>query len=316
MTHPPHHHDEPNSVDKGTDHVHHHLGHHGDHHHLTGALYLTLGFAIVEAVAGWWSGSLALLSDAGHMLTDSTALGLAAFAAWLARKPPSGRHTYGLVRVEVLAALVNSLLMLALVTFIAVEALGRFAQPVQVQGATVTLVAIVGLLVNLGVAWQLSKGDRTLNTRAAMMHVLGDILGSVAALAAGLVIQFTGWMPIDPLLSLLVSGLILVSAWRLLSEATHVLLESVPEHIDLKSVSADLEDIDGVTSVHDLHVWTLSSGQIALSAHLDMGYLSEWPTTLNEARNRMRSHHNIGHVTLQPEAGDCGACPSCCPAPK
>ncbi|MDR3393620.1 MAG: cation diffusion facilitator family transporter [Parasulfuritortus sp.] len=315
MTHP-HHHDEPCSVDTGTDHAHHHLGGHGDHHHLTGALYLTLGFAIIEATAGWWSGSLALISDAGHMLTDSTALGLAAFAAWLARKPPSGRHTYGLVRVEILTALVNSLLMFGLVTFIAIEAVGRFAQPVQVQGGTVTLVAIVGLLVNLGVAWQLSKGEKTLNTRAAMMHVLGDILGSVAALAAGLVIEFTGWMPIDPLLSLLVSGLILVSAWRLLSEAIHVLLESVPEHIDLKAVSTDLEDIPGVTSVHDLHVWTLSSGQIALSAHLDMGYLTEWPATLNAARNILKTRHGIGHATLQPEAGECGACPSCCPAPE
>jgi cobalt-zinc-cadmium efflux system protein len=303
-------------VDTGTDHAHHHLGGHGDHHHLTGALYLTLGFAIIEATAGWWSGSLALISDAGHMLTDSTALGLAAFAAWLARKPPSGRHTYGLVRVEILTALVNSLLMFGLVTFIAIEAVGRFAQPVQVQGGTVTLVAIVGLLVNLGVAWQLSKGEKTLNTRAAMMHVLGDILGSVAALAAGLVIEFTGWMPIDPLLSLLVSGLILVSAWRLLSEAIHVLLESVPEHIDLKAVSTDLEDIPGVTSVHDLHVWTLSSGQIALSAHLDMGYLTEWPATLNAARNILKTRHGIGHATLQPEAGECGACPSCCPAPE
>jgi cobalt-zinc-cadmium efflux system protein len=281
---------------------------------LTGALYFTLGFAFVEAVAGWWSGSLALLSDAGHMLTDSTALGLAAFAAWLARKPPSGRHTYGLVRVEILAALANSLLMLGLVTFIAVEAVQRFAQPIQVMGGTVTAVAIVGLLVNLGVAWQLSKGEKTLNTRAAMMHVLGDILGSVAALAAGLVIQFTGWMPIDPLLSLLVSGLILVSAWRLLSEAIHVLLESVPAHIDLQSVSDDLSDVEGVASVHDLHVWTLSSGQIALSAHLDVHALSDWPTILERARVLLARRHGIGHATLQPEAADCGACPSCCPA--
>ncbi len=315
MAHP-HHHDQPCSVDTGTDHAHHHLGGHGDHHHLTGALYLTLGFAVIESLAGWWSGSLALLSDAGHMLTDSTALGLAAFAAWLARKPPTGRHTYGLVRVEVLTALANSLLMLGLVTFIAIEALGRFAQPVQVQGGTVTLVAFIGLLVNLGVAWQLSKGEKTLNTRAAMMHVLGDILGSVAALVAGLVIQFTGWMPIDPLLSLLVSGLILVSAWRLLSEAIHVLLESVPEHIDLKAVSANLEDIEGVDSVHDLHVWTLSSGQIALSAHLDIACLSDWSTILPLARNLLKTRHGIGHATLQPEAAECGTCPTRCPTPK
>lgn len=302
-------------MDTDTDHVHHHLGHHGGHHHLTGALYFTLGFAVVEAVAGWWSGSLALLSDAGHMLTDSTALGLAAFAAWLAKKPPSGRHTYGLVRAEVLAALVNSLLMLGLITFIAMEAVGRFTKPVQVQGATVTAVALVGLLVNLGVAWQLAKGEKTLNTRAAMMHVLGDILGSVAALVAGLVIEFTGWMPIDPLLSLLVSGLILVSAWRLLSEAVHVLLESVPEHIDLAAVADDLVAIEDVVSVHDLHVWTLSSGQVALSAHMDVRYLTGWPAILAEARNRLQERHGIGHATLQPEAEECGTCPSSCPAP-
>jgi len=304
------------SVDKGESHEAHHLGHHGHHHHLTGALYLTLGFAFVEAVAGWWSGSLALISDAGHMLTDSTALGLAALAAWLAKKPPSGRHTYGLVRLEILAALVNSLLMVALIVFIAKEALERFAQPIAVHGGTVTLVAIVGLLVNLGVAWQLSKGEETLNTRAAMMHVLGDILGSVAALAAGLVIYFTGWTTIDPLLSLLVSGLILVSAWRLLSEAIHVLLEAVPEHISLAEVGADLAAIEGVASVHDLHIWTLSSGQIALSAHLDIEYLADWTKILVQARDRMKDHHGIGHVTLQPEAVNSIACPSCCPEPK
>ncbi|MDD3529559.1 MAG: cation diffusion facilitator family transporter [Gallionellaceae bacterium] len=303
------------SIDKGASHEEHHLGHHGHHHHLTGALLLTLGFAFVEATAGWWSGSLALISDAGHMLTDSTALGLAALAAWLAKKPPSGRHTYGLVRMEVLAALVNSLLMLGLISFIAVEALDRFARPVAVQGGTVTAVALVGLLVNLGVAWTLSRGEATLNTRAALMHVMGDLLGSVAALVAGLVITFTGWTTIDPLLSLLVCGLILVSAWRLLSEAVHVLLESVPEHIDLGAVGVDLAGIDGVESVHDLHVWTLSSGQIALSAHLDVRYLADWTAILAEARARMQARHGIGHITLQPEALNSAACPSCCPEP-
>lgn len=297
------------SIDKGTDHEAHHLGHQGHHHHLTGALWFTLGFAFVEAVAGWFSGSLALISDAGHMLTDSTALGLAAMAAWLAKKPPSGRHTYGLVRLEVLAALLNSLLMLGLVVFIAIEALDRFSQPVRVQGGVVTLVAALGLLVNLGVAWQLSKGEKTLNTRAALLHVMGDLLGSVAALVAGLVIYFTGWTTIDPLLSLLVSGLILVSAWRLLSEAIHVLLEAVPEHISLDAVSADLAGIEGVVEVHDLHVWTLSSGQIALSAHLDVRALADWPALLCEARKRMQQRHGIGHVTLQPEAVDQPLCP-------
>ena len=244
-----------------------HLGHGGGHAHLTGALMFTLAFALVEAVAGYYSGSLALLSDAGHMLTDSTALGLAALTAWLARRPPSRRHTYGLVRLEIVAALVNALLMFGLVGFIAVEAVERFAQPRAVQGGIVTVVAIVGLLVNLGVAWQLSRGEKTLNTRAALLHVMGDLLGSVAALAAGLVIYFTGWMPIDPILSLVVSGLILVSAWRLLAEALDVLLEAVRRArsecvVDLRLVIAG----DG----------PLRSSLQELASRLDLGRVVTW----------------------------------------
>lgn len=294
------------SLDRGTDHAHHHLGHAGGHSHLTGALFFTLGFALVEAVAGYFSGSLALLSDAGHMLTDSTALGLAALAAWLAKRPPSPRHTYGLVRLEIIAALFNALLMFGLVAFIAVEAVDRFAQPRQVQGGTVAVVAVIGLLVNLGVAWQLSRGEKTLNTRAALLHVMGDLLGSVAALAAGLVIYFTGWMPIDPLLSLVVSGLILVSAWRLLAEALNVLLEAVPGHIDIEVVAQDLAAIEGVAAVHDLHIWTLSSGKVALSAHMDVRDFADWPRVMAESRQRLITRHDIGHVTLQPELADNG----------
>jgi cobalt-zinc-cadmium efflux system protein len=292
------------SLDRDTDHLHHHLGHAGEHRHLTGALLLTLGFAFVEAAAGWWSGSLALIADAGHMLTDATALGLAALAAWLARRPPSDRHTYGLVRAEVLAALVNGLAMLGLIAFIAVEAVRRFGQPRDIHGEAVIVVATLGLLVNLLVAWRLSRGQRDLNTRAALLHVTGDLLGSVAAIVAGAVILLTGWTPIDPLLSLLVAGLILVSAWRLLSEALHVLLEGVPPQVDLQEVGRNLAALNGVRSVHDLHVWTLSSGKIALSAHLDLHRLEDWPRILLQARQLLTRRHGIGHVTLQPEAGD------------
>ncbi len=292
------------SLDRDTDHLHHHLGHPGEHRHLTGALVLTLGFAFVEALAGWWSGSLALISDAGHMLTDATALGLAALAAWLARRPPSDRHTYGLVRAEVLAALLNALLMLGLIAFIAMEAVQRFSAPRDIRGEAVVVVAALGLAVNLLVAWRLSRGQQDLNTRAALLHVLGDLLGSVAALTAGVVILMTGWTPIDPLLSLLVAGLILVSAWRLMSEALHVLLEGVPAGVDLREVGRDLAGLQGVESVHDLHIWTLSSGKIALSAHLDLQSLEEWPRILLEARQMLARRHGIGHVTLQPEAMD------------
>jgi len=265
------------------------------------AMLLTLAFAGVEAVAGWWSGSLALLADAAHMVTDSSALGLAAAAVWLARRPPSMRHSYGLVRAEVLAALFNSLLMLVLIGFIVREALERIGAPRDIAGGTVIGVAVIGLAINLVVAWVLSRGERTLNSRAALLHVLGDAAGSVAAIAAGIVIVTTGWTPIDPLLSLLVAALILVSALRLLREVVHVLMEGVPLSIQLDAVGLDLARLDGVLRVHDLHVWTLSSGTIALSAHLEIRDLADWPGILAAARQLMDTRHGIRHVTLQPE---------------
>ena len=287
---------------------HNHAGHDHGHNHHTGqgatliiALVLTLSFAGVEALAGWWSGSLALLSDAAHMLTDSSALGLAAGAAWLARRPPSSKHSYGLVRAEVLAALFNSLLMLVLIGYIVHEAIDRIGAPRDIKGSAVIGVAIVGLIVNLIVAWVLSRGEHTLNSRAALLHVLGDALGSVAAIIAGIVIVTTGWMPIDPLLSLLVAALILVSALRLLREVVHVLMEGVPGHVQLNVVGQDLATLDGVLRVHDLHVWTLSSGTIALSAHLEIRDLAGWPGILAAASQAMDMRHGIRHVTLQPE---------------
>lgn len=252
-------------------------------------------------MAGWWSGSLALWSDAAHMLTDSSALGLAAAAAWLARRPPSARHSYGLVRAEVLAALFNSLLMLILLGYIVHEAVDRFSIPHAVAGRTVIGVAVIGLGINLLVAWVLSRGEYTLNSRAALLHVLGDALGSVAAISAGIVIVTTGWTPIDPLLSLLVAALILVSALRLLREVVHVLMEGVPGHAQLEVVGQDLAALDGVLRVHDLHVWTLSSGSIALSAHLEILRLTDWPGILAAARRTLDTRHAIHHVTLQPE---------------
>lgn len=285
-----------------------HAGHdHGPHHHsgqgatLIVALVLTLSFAGVEALAGWWSGSLALLSDAAHMLTDSSALGLAAGAAWLARRPPSARHSYGLVRAEVLAALFNSLLMLVLIGYIVHEAIDRLGAPRDIKGSAVIGVAVIGLVINLVVAWVLSRGEHTLNSRAALLHVLGDALGSVAAITAGIVIVTTGWTPIDPLLSLLVAALILFSALRLLREVLHVLMEGVPGHVQLAVVGRDLARLPGVRRVHDLHVWTLSSGTLALSAHLELRDLADWPATLAAAQQAMEAQHGISHVTLQPE---------------
>ncbi len=289
------------SVDRGETHVHHHLGHEGANSTLIVALLLTLSFAGIEAGVGWWAHSLALMADAAHMLTDSSALGLAAAAAWLARRPPSLHHSYGFVRAEILAALFNSVLMLALIAFIVIEAIQRFDAPRVIAGWPVVGVAVIGLGVNLLVAWVLHRGEQTLNSRAALLHVMGDALGSVAAIASGVVILTLGWMPIDPLLSLFVSLLILVSAVRLLRSVVQVLMEGVPAHIHLDAVGQDLAALPGVTRVHDLHVWTLSSGIIALSAHLEIRDLADWPRLLVSARAALAQRHGIAHVTLQPE---------------
>ncbi len=281
--------------------MHHHLGHAGHTGKLLVALLLTLSFAGIEAGVGWWANSLALLADAAHMVTDSSSLGLAAAAAWLARRPPSLRHSYGFVRAEILAALLNSVLMLALIGFIVFEAVQRFDAPRDIAGGAVAGVAVVGLGINLLVAWVLSRGETTLNSRAALLHVLGDALGSVAAIASGVVILATGWTPIDPLLSLFVALLILVSALRLLREVLHVLMEGVPLQIQLEAVGRDLAALPGVQRVHDLHIWTLSSGTIALSAHMEIRDLADWPHLLAAAREALAKRHGITHVTLQPE---------------
>lgn len=265
------------------------------------ALLLTGGFAGVEALAGWWTGSLALLADAGHMVTDSASLGLALFAAWLARRPPSRRHSYGLGRAEVLAAFVNAFAMLAVVVAIAAEAWARFGTPRAIDGPTVSGVAVVGLLVNLLVAWTLSRGEPNLNVRAALLHVLGDALGSVAAITAGLVIWSTGWTPIDPLLSLLICGLILSSTVGLLRESTHTLLDGVPLDLSLSAVGQGLARVQGVVEVHDLHVWSLSSQRIALSAHVTVRDLATWPATLAALRTTAAGF-GIEHATFQPES--------------
>ena len=285
---------------------HQHAHGHGDHHHadagprLVWALLLTLGFAAVETLAGWWSGSLALLSDAGHMVTDSASLGLAAFAARLALRPPSQRHTYGYGRVETLAALANVLFMVLVVVGISVAAVRRFLEPAAINGEAVTLVAALGLGINIGVAWLLMHGEQTMNTRGALLHVLGDLLGSVAALVAGAVVMWTGWTTIDPLLSLLICVLMLSSSLHLLREVLHALMEGVPAHLSTEKIGRALAAVPGVASVHDLHIWTLSSKHIALSAHVLVDSLDAWPGVLAAARHVL-AEQGISHVTLQPE---------------
>ena len=265
------------------------------------ALLITFAFVLVEAAGGWWSGSLALLSDAGHMFSDCIALGLTAFASWVAKHPPTRRHSYGLLRAEIIAALVNGLIMLLVILFIVVEAVSRLRQPQPVAGAAVMAIAAVGLIVNIFVALLLSRGERTLNSRAALLHVVSDLLGSVAALISGAVIFFTGWLPIDPILSLVVAGLILFSTLSLLREAFHVLMEGVPPNLQMESVGKQMASIEGVHSVHDLHIWTLASGRIALSAHLEVHDLDVWPKILEATQIMLHRQFDIDHVTLQPE---------------
>lgn len=297
-------------------HHHHRDGSHGHSHGHSGggharapaknrwlyvSLALTLSFAVVEALGGWWAGSLALLGDAGHMFSDSMALGLSAFAAWIARRPPSLRHSYGFARAEIVAALVNGLLMLLVVAGIAFEALQRFKTPAPVAGKTVMLIAAGGLAVNILVFALLMRGGASLNVRAALVHVVGDMLGSLAALVAGAAIFFTGWTPIDPLLSLFICLLIVYSTYHLLREAINILMEGVPFNLSLELVGHSMAAIDGVASIHDLHVWALASGKFALSAHVVLNDVAHWPLVLSRLRTMLHERFTIDHVTLQPE---------------
>jgi len=294
----------------------HRTDHHGSHSHalhrestgsrfgsgaLLAGLCLTLIFAVVELVSGWVFGSLALMSDSGHMFSDATALAIAVVASRIALRPPGSKHTYGFARAEVVAAFINGLLLLAIVVVIFVEAVRRLQNPQPVSGAGVMIVAALGLVVNFGVLYLLGHGERNLNTRAATLHVLGDLIGSVAALTAGAVIYVTGWKPIDPLLSIAIAVLILVSTVRMLREVLHVLMEGVPLDIDLADVGNALAELEGVHSVHDLHIWTIASGQIALSAHVDVDELESWPALLEKMRSLAWARFRIGHVTVQPE---------------
>ncbi|MGJ9416799.1 cation diffusion facilitator family transporter [Massilia sp. CMS3.1] len=294
-----------------SDHLHAHLDGDASHGHfiearsqkaLAIALVMTLLFAVIEVVTGFMSNSLALISDAGHMVTDAAALGLALLAQLIAKRPPSSRHSFGFVRAEALAAFVNCLAMLLLVAWIVVEAVQRLAHPEPVQGGVVLVVAAIGACINILVAWVLSRDTQSINTRAALVNVMGDLLGSVAAIAAGGIIYFTDWVRIDPILSIFVSLLILKSTGGILRESYHFLMEAVPHGIDYLQVGADLAEVDGVLSVHDLHVWDMSPGHPALIGHLEIVDLAEWPAVLRRVKEMLLERHGIDHVTLQPEA--------------
>jgi len=300
--------------DHGHDHAHHR--HHFRYGHgdplataqrdasgsrLLWVLVVTAVFMVAEVVGGLISNSLALLADAGHMFTDVAALGLSVFAMRLAKAPPTAKRTFGYVRLEILAALVNGAALLVISGFIFVEAWHRLREPVVIDGVVMLVVATLGLGVNaLGAFLLHGHAHDNLNVRGAYLHVIGDLLGSVGAILAGVVVLTTGWSPIDPIISAVIGLLILYSAWNLVREAAEVLLEAAPAHVDMDAIIADLAGIDGLSDVHDVHVWTLTSGFVALSAHGVIDDPAHHTRILDEVREHMR-RHGIEHVTFQIE---------------
>jgi len=273
----------------------------GARRRLRWVLALTGAFMLAEVVGGVVSNSLALLADAGHMFTDVGALGLSLLAMRWAERPPSPERTYGYVRLEILAALLNGATLLVVAGLIVMEAWKRIQAPPDVDGPLLMAVAATGLVINVVAAFLLhGHAHGNLGVRGAYLHVLGDLLGSLGALTAGIVILSTGWTPIDAITSLVISALLLMGAWRLVREATEVLLEAAPSHIDVTEVLAELSAVRGLDDVHDLHVWTLTSGFVALSGHGIIDEVSRIPVVLDEIRERAAAK-GIQHVTFQLE---------------
>ena len=268
---------------------------------LTVAFVITFAVMVVELVGGWFAGSLALLADAGHMLADAAALAIALFAAWIAQRPATPQRSFGFMRIEILAALVNGAVLIVIAIGIGVEAWRRLHAPPAVNGGLLLGVAGVGFVANLAAVAILHRGhEHSLNQRGAYLHVLGDLLGSVGALIAGIAVLTAGWTIADPLISVLIAALVLVSAWRLVKESTDVLLEATPRHIALSDVHERIASVPGVDSVHDLHLWTVTSGMVAMSGHLVVKNPTDNQPVLEEVQDRMRAL-GIAHVTVQVE---------------
>jgi cobalt-zinc-cadmium efflux system protein len=274
----------------------------GEHRALRVGMAATSALCLAEALGGWLTNSLALLSDAAHMLSDVGALGLTLFALSIAGRPATAAKTFGYHRAEILAALMNGVVLWVVVFFVLREALGRFAAPPDVSGAGMIIVAAVGLVVNVIVARRLHvHRAHSLNLRGAYLHVLSDLLGSIGVVVAGLVVVTTGWTLVDPIVSVGISLLILAGSWQLVREAVDVLMEAVPPHVDVERLRASLETVPGTREVHDLHVWTITTGHYALSAHAvaERGV----PTDQIVARmaSRCAEEFHIDHVTIQVE---------------
>lgn len=293
-------------------HDHHHHGHHHHHTHsrdgnkkgLTIALLITASIMILEFVGGLVTNSLALLSDSGHMLSDASSLLLSLVAMWFATRPASPNKTYGFYRFEILAALFNGVTLFLIAGFIIYEALERFIHPPTVASGTMILIASIGLIANLLSAFALMrKGDvkDNVNIRSAYLHVIGDALGSVGAIVAGILMLVFNWYVADPIISVVVALLILKSAWGVMKQAIHILMEGTPVTVDQQKVMETLEGIDGVLNVHDLHIWTITSGLDSLSCHLLIKDDHDSQKILQEAINQIESQFKILHTTIQIE---------------
>ncbi|MBR7553087.1 cation diffusion facilitator family transporter [Allobacillus sp. GCM10007491] len=292
------------------------MGHDHDHSHsankksLIISFILITAFMVVEVIGGLLTNSLALLADAGHMLSDAISLGVAFLAFTLGERSANYSKTYGYKRFEILAAVFNGVTLILIAGFIFYEAYQRFTDPPEVASTGMLVIATIGLIVNLIVAWILMKGDteENLNLRAAFLHVLGDLLGSVGAIVAALLILFFGWGWADPLASVLVALLILISGYRVTKDSFHVLMEGTPKNVDLEEIIQTIEDVQGVHSIHDLHVWSITSGQNALSCHAVVDNelsIIECQSILSKIESVL-DEKGIGHVTIQLESDDHG----------
>lgn len=284
----------------GHGHDHSHGGAHSNRRLLAIALCLTGGFTVAEVVGGLLTGSLALLADAAHMFSDSLSLGVALFAGWLAARPVSGTRTFGYKRAEILAALFNGITLVAIAIWIFVEAGSRLSEPPDVEGGWLLAVAALGLVVNIAAAFVLSRAEgESLNMSAALRHVIADILGSLGVIVSAVVILTTGWTAVDPLVSVLIGALVLASSWSVLRDSTRILLEATPSGIDAREVGAAMAGAPGVVGVHDLHVWTITSGFPALSAHVTVPADSDCHARRAELERLLEERFDIEHTTLQ-----------------
>ena len=288
---------------------HHHHNTHDKEKRFVLALALTGLIFLAELAGGWWTHSLALLSDAAHVFMDSFALGLSYLALRAARLPADDKHTYGFHRMQVLAALANGATLLLVAVEILREAWNRFQEPVPVLAGPMLVIAVIGLVVNLVVALTLSQHDHDdLNTRSAFLHVVGDALASLGVIAVGVVLLFVEWNWLDPLVSVLIGLLILVSSGRVLKESVHILVEGMPAGMSASAIAEAMQQVPGVSQVHDLHVWTIAPGFVALSAHVTLAdqLLSETAEVMAGLKEVLEQEFGIRHTTIQFECDDCG----------